>query len=459
MGVIREHWTSKIGFLFAAVGSAVGLGVLWKFPYTVGQNGGGLFLLAYILCVLLIGIPLFMGELLIGKYSQKAAITGIGSLSHNKPFWKLSGWFGVISSFLIMSFYSVVAGWGMSYVLMSITGFYKGLNQVQIQETFTLLSQSGGICLFWHFLFTLITMVIVFSGVKAGIEKWANVMTKSLFIILLILVFFSMRLEGFSKALHFIFYPNLSSFNLSSVLEALGLAFFTLSLGQGIMFSYGSYMKKEDKIFQMSLYVAGALIIIAILAALTVFPIVFTFNAKPSFGTGLIFQTLPFLFTKLPGSQLIAILFFVLFVFTAITSSVAFIEVVATNFMEMFFWERKKAVLTVACTTFIFGIPSVYAASGGFFIGWQDIYGSNFLDTMDNIVSVWIIPIGGLITTLFIGWRLDQKAVLSEVIEGSRASYNFWCVWHFAMKWIIPFMIILIILQKSGLVNFNYFFG
>ena len=454
MTEIREHWGSRLGFILAAVGSAIGLGVLWKFPYTVGQSGGGLFLFTYILCIVVIGIPVLIGELLLGRRSQRAAVGAFEVLSEGKPRWKIAGWFGVFSSFLIMSFYSVVAGWGMSYILMSLSGFYQKIPIEEIPEVFTKLSQSGSISLFWHFLFTLITGCIVLSGVRKGIEFWSKIMTRALFVILTGLFLYSISMKGFGKAAHFIFYPDWKVFRFSSVLEALGLAFFTLSLGQGIMISYGSYMRKKDNIPYMASTIAFAVIVASILAAMTIFPVIFTFGFEPQQGSGLIFRTLPYLFAQLPGSLVISTIFFTLFVFTALTSAIPFIEVVATNIMELADWPRKRAVLLVAAGTFLFGIPSALAFSHGLFSNWQEIYGHNFLDTINHFVSTWIIPIGGLLTALFIGWGLKRELAKEEFPLGRRWEI-FFRIWYFFMKWIIPLTIFLIILQKSGIINLD----
>ncbi|MDJ0651442.1 MAG: sodium-dependent transporter [Simkaniaceae bacterium] len=450
----REHWGSRLGFVLAAVGSAVGLGVLWKFPYIVGQNGGGLFLFSYILCVIIIGVPVLIGELLLGRHSQRAAVGAFEVLAPERPKWKIAGWFGVLSSFLIMSFYSVIAGWGMSYVLMSLSGFYQNLSSKEVSGVFDKLSHSGSITLFWHFFFTLITMGIVLSGVRKGIEFWSKIMTRALFVILLVLFLYGVSMDGFGKAAHFIFYPDVHQFKFSSVLEALGLAFFTLSLGQGIMISYGSYMRKKGNIPQLACIVGFSVVLVAILTAMTIFPVIFTFGFKPQQGPGLIFKTLPYLFAQLPGSLVISTIFFTLFVFTALTSAIPFIEVVATNIMELAHWPRKRAVLFTSAGMFLFGIPSAFSFSRNLFPNWQTIYGLNFLDTMDNFVSTWMIPIGGLLTALFMGWGLKREISLEEFPLG-RKWQTFFKIWHFLIKWIIPLTIFLIILQKSGVIHLD----
>jgi len=455
MSHTREHWGSRLGFVLAAVGSAIGLGVLWKFPYTVGNNGGGLFLFTYFLCVLVIGIPILIGELILGRRSQRAAVGAFTTLSENNPRWNIAGWLGVISSFLIMSFYSVIAGWGMSYILMSLSGFYHNLSSEEMAVVFDKLSHSGSITLFWHFLFTAITMSIVITGVRKGIELWSKIMTRALFIILFGLFLYSMTLDGFHDAVRFIFYPDFAEFKFSSALEALGLAFFTLSLGQGIMISYGSYMRRKENIPQMACIIGISVIVVAILAALTIFPVIFTFGFAPQQGAGLIFKTLPYLFAKLPGALIISTIFFTLFVFTALTSAIPFIEVVATNLMELIGWTRRRAVIVVACATFLFGVPSALSHSTSFFSAWPAIYGMTFLETIEMLVSVWIIPFAGLLTAIYIGWSLDKEIAKEEFLLNNRGKIFFY-LWRFFIKWVIPLTIILIILQKSGLVNFDH---
>lgn len=457
MNQVREHWSSRFGFIMASIGSAIGLGILWKFPYTVGENGGGLFLLSYFICLILVGIPLFIAELILGRSSQKAAIKAFEMHDKKGCGWKVAGWFGVLSSFLIMSFYSVIAGWGMSYVIMSLTGFYGTVSGPKLSEVFDILSESGGITLFWHFLFTLITTMIVMLGVRKGIEYWAKLMTKVLLILLTLLFLYALSLKGFGPAVRFIFLPKLGAFNFSSIIEALGLAFWTLSIGQGIMISYGSYMKREESIPQMAGIVAFSVIVVAILTALTIFPIVFTFDLPPQAGPGLIFKTMPALFDQLPGSLLLSTMFFSLFVFTALTSAIPLIEVVATNLMELIGWKRKKATLLVGLATFTLGVPSAFAGSHSFFPDWQEIYGMDFLKTVDHLVSIWIIPVGGLLTTLFVGWVMDKKILKNEFQFGMRFPFLM-KPWLFFIRWVVPVTIIIIILQSTGLVHFDTLF-
>ncbi|QVL56100.1 MAG: sodium-dependent transporter [Simkaniaceae bacterium] len=454
MNQTREHWTGRIGFLMAAIGSAIGLGILWKFPYTVGENGGGLFLLSYLICLVIVGIPIFIAEIILGRSSQRAAVGAYEYHDPKKGGWKVVGWFGVLASFLIMSFYSVIAGWGMSYILMSLNGFYQNMSGEEVAAAYGTLMESGDISLFWHFLFTLITTAIVLTGVRKGIERWAKFMTKALLALLVLLFLYTLTLDGFGKAVNFIFHPNAADFKLTSVIEALGLAFWTLSIGQGIMISYGSYMKRTNSIVQMSGIVAFSVIVVAVLAALVIFPVVFTFDLPPQAGPGLIFQTLPYLFAKLPGSLVLSTMFFSLFVFTALTSAIPLIEVVATNIMELKGLSRKKAAIFVGSATFLFGIPSAFSGTSTVFPDWTSIYGMDFLKTIDSLVSIWVIPVGGLLSAIFVGWVMDRKVSHSEFAYGSRVAYLYG-PWRFFMRWIVPLTIFIIIVQKSGLYDFD----
>ena len=454
MSQIREHWSSNLGFLMAALGSVVGLGLLWKFPYVVGENGGGVFLIIYFVCLFVIGAPIFIAELILGRSTQRAAINAFSASSHPESQWVLGGYLGVLASFLIMSFYSVIAGWGMSYILMSLTGFYTSSDTVDSIKTYNEISQSGPISVFWHFFFTLFTTVIVLSGVRKGIEKWAKIMTKLLLVLLVALFFYAATLKGFSKAAHFIFYPDMSTFTLSSAIEALGLAFWTLSVGQGIMISYGSYMKPSTSVVKMCAIVVMSVSVVAVLASLTIFPVVFTFDLKAQSGPGLIFQTLPNLFARLPGSIILSSAFFSLFVFTALTSAIPLIEVVATNLMELRGIGRRKAAIYVGCATFIFGIPSAYTFTDTIFPSWNIIYGMYFLKTIDTLVSTWIIPLAGLLTALFVGYKMKRKILLGEFTDNGKYNTLF-LIWIFFLRYIIPLTTLIIIVQKSGLYDFD----
>jgi neurotransmitter:Na+ symporter, NSS family len=454
--MVREHWSSKVGFILAAIGSTIGLGLLWKFPYVVGQNGGGAFLLAYFISILVIGVPMFIGEILMGRHAQRAAVGSFEvALGGRESSWGLGGYLGVLASFLIMSFYSVIAGWGLSYILMSLSGFMNTHTPDQINVAFEKLRGSASITMLWHFVFTGITMAIVMSGVREGIEYWSKIMVRILLVLLVLLFLFALTLPGFQKAFTFIFLPDWSSFKFSSLIEAVGLAFMTMSLGQGVMISYGSYLKKEESLVQMALIVAVCVIVAALLCALMIFPVIFSFHLPPDSGPSLVFKTLPYLFSQLPGTLILSTLFFFLFVFTALTSAVPLVEVVATNIMERYNIKRKNSVMWVSLATFVFGIPSAMAASGLLFPQWQSIFGLDFLETINQLVSIWIIPIAVLITAIFIGFVMDRQTLKEELSSDLVRYSGLFSLWLFFVRFVVPVLIILVILQKSGVFSFE----
>lgn len=450
----REHWGTRLGFLAATAGSAIGLGSLWKFPYSTGANGGGLFVLAYVLFTFFIGIPLFTAELIMGRHSQRSPVGAFSSLSNYSQNWKMVGWLSVLVNFLILSYYSVVAGWAVNYTLMSLNHFTSNKTPEQIGRTFETMYASGGINIFWFFIFMLMTVGVVYGGVRKGIEYWSRLLMPILLTILIILMIYSMTLSGFPKALHFIFYPDYSKLTASGMLEALGLSFYTLSVGMGIILTYGSYMRKQEDIPKTALTIGIVDVMISLMASLMIFPIIFTFGFEPAEGPGLLFKVMPVLFEKLPATLILSTLFFMLVVFTALTSTISIFEVQVATFIELFNWSRRKAVLWLGLAVFVFGIPSALSGTKAMFPDWEAIYGKTFFTTVDYVCSNWILPINGILTAFFAGWLLDAKLKEAEFIEGSRLSYLF-RPWAFLIKWVAPFAILLVILQKSGIIDLD----
>lgn len=453
----REHWGSRLGFILAAAGSAIGLGTLWKFPYVTGENGGGLFVLVYIFCTFFIGIPVFIAELTLGRRAQRAPVGVFSELSGSASPWKALGWLGVISSFLIMSYYSVIGGWGINYTLMSLVQPHHEITAEHVAAVFQKLESSGDISVFWHFVFTAITVAVVYPGVRQGLEYWSKFMTSGLLILLVALFFFSMTLDGFIPAVKFIFTPDFSKFKASGILEALGLSFFTLSLGQGIMLTYGSYMRSQDDIPRTGFIIGFMIIFAAILASLMIFPVIFSFGFPPEGGRGLIFKTLPLLFSKLPGSTIISTTFFTLFVFAALTSAMAFVEVVSATLIELTGWTRKRCVLLVGAACFIAGIPSALSGSHTLFANWDEIFGKSFFATVDDLVSIWFLPLSGLLISIYAGWVFDAAKCHEEYMSGTTMGW-FWKPWRFLLRWVAPIAILAIMLQQGGLINIDALF-
>ncbi len=449
----REHWGTRIGFIMAAAGSAIGLGSLWRFPYTVGENGGAAFVLLYALFTFFLGLPVFIAELILGRSSQKSAVLAYQGLSSEGSNWKMLGYLNILSCFIILGFYSVVSGWCLSYTLMSLTQFTKGKSPEEIRSVFGILAGSPGINVFWLFLFLAMNVGVVFSGVRKGIEKRSKIFMPILLIFLLFLFGYSLTFEGFPQAFRFILYPDFSKLTPVAILNALGMAFFTLSVGLGIILTYGSYMGPKEDIPRTSIIVAIMTFIVSIIAALMIFPIVFTFGFPPEGGPGLVFQTLPILFAKLPGEVILSTLFFSLLFFTAITSSISLLEMLVANFMEIFSWPRKKSALITATITFFIGIPCALSSSGALFPAWKSIYGLDFFDTLNYVTSNWMMPIAGLLTTLFVGWKMDRSVFEQELLKGTRWGYFLKPI-YFSVKWLAPFFVLLIILEQTGLIKF-----
>ncbi|MCH9627412.1 MAG: hypothetical protein S4CHLAM2_10510 [Chlamydiales bacterium] len=454
---MREHWGSRLGFILAALGSAIGLGTLWKFPYVTGDNGGGLFVVFYLIFTLILGIPLFIGELIIGRQAQRGAVGVFAHLSGESSPWRTVGWLGVAASFLILSYYCVVAGWGLNYLMLSLNQIYETRTAAEISGIFNILSSSGGISLFWAFVFLLMTFGVIFQGVRKGIELWSRILTIALLALLITLCLYATTLEGFGKAIDFLFHPHLHTIKPSGIIEALGLSLFTLSLAQGIIITYGSYLKSSEDVAKTALIVGIMVVVVSMITVLTIFPVIFTFDLPVHGGAGLIFETLPLLFKSLPGSMIVSTLFFTLFVFTALTSAMALLEVVVANLIDLYHWSRKKAVCCSTIAVFIFSIPSALAGSQDLFKDWLPMYGTNFFGTIDSLVSVWLLPIGGFLTALFIGWRLKRETVQDEFLKGTTLGYLFGG-WYFLIRWVAPVAVILIFLQKGGFINLDSLF-
>lgn len=439
----------------AAAGSAIGLGTLWKFPYITGENGGGAFFTVYLLATLLIGVPVFVAELIIGRSSERGAVLAFPTLDNPSTGWKFAGIAGVASSFLIMSYYSVLAGWGMNYAFMSLQQFWIGKSPEQIEQAFDILSKSGDITLFWHAIFTMITVYVVYHGIRNGIEYWSTIMTSSLLVLLVCLFAYNMSLDGFIPAAKFVLAFDTSKLKPSSILEALGLALFTLSLGQGVMITYGSYMRKEEDIPKTASIISSMVILISALCALSIFPIVFTANRPPEAGFGLVFKTMPLLFSQLPGALIISTLFFALFVFTALTSAIALVEVVVATIIEIYGWPRKKASIVVGLACFIFGLPSALSNTGLIFPNWELLYGKNFFETINSFVSNWLLPVGALMIALFTGYKMDKEKLRQEFSQSSNFGKLFE-IWHFFIRYIVPLSILLIMLQQAEIINIDH---
>lgn len=446
----HEHWGSRIGFLLASAGSAIGLGSLWRFPYVTGENGGGAFVLLYLLFTACIALPALIGEFILGRMSQRSSVLAYAEIGSSNN-WRILGWLSFLTTFLIVSYYNVVAGWTLNYALMSLVQFTKGKSPQEIQEAFSILYDAGDINLFWLLIYMLINVGVVLSGVRKGIERWSRILMPILFIILIGMFFFSITLPGFPKAFTFLMTPDFSKVTSTTVLTALGMSFFTISVGLGINVTYGSYLRENESIPKLSVLIAGMTTFVSIIAALMIFPIIFTYNFPPEGGPGLIFKTMPLLFSRMPASILLSTVFFLLVVFAALTSTIALLEVLVANVMEVFEWTRKKSVWVVSVAIFVMAIPSALAGSNTLFSAWKQIYGENFFDTLSSVTADWMMPIAALGSTLFIGWKIEKEARYREYIRPVDRNMFYW-LWNPLIKYFAPLSVIIILLQKAGLV-------
>lgn len=448
----HEHWSSKLGFIMATAGAAVGLGSLWKFPYVAGMSGGGAFVLLYVLFTFVIGLPVFIGELIIGRKTQKSSVLAFATLRKDGDNWRGLGWMNFMTTLLILSYYAVIAGWVLSYIFMSLNKFSDGKSPEQIQETFELLSSSPGISILWLGLYLLINLGIICSGIKKGIEHFAKILMPALFVILIGLFIYSITLPGFGKAFTFVFAPKFEALGTQGVLNALGMAFFTLSIGLGINITYGSYMQKKENIPNNAIIITAMTVFVSLIAALVIFPIVFTFGFEPTAGPGLIFKTLPLIFAQLPASVLLSTLFFALVLFAALTSTIALLEVLVANVIENFDIGRTKAAIYLTILLFVLGIPSALSGSGTLFPTWTTIYSKDFFATVDYISSNWMLPISALFTAIYMGWFTCKKELQHEFAQGTELGWAK-SPWFFMVKYIAPLLVIIIILQEAGLIK------
>lgn len=432
----RDGFSSKFGVIAAAAGSAVGLGNIWRFPYVVGENGGGAFLLIYLFFIVLIGIPIMTSELLIGRRAQRNAFRAFPTLAPKAPFFKIVGIMGVAAAFLILSFYGVVAGWTIEYIWLSISGQLVGKSSGELSALFQSFSESQFLPIFYLVIFMVLTAFIVARGIQNGIEKYTKILMPLLFAIILVLCVRSSTLEGAMAGLEFLFKPDFSKITGDVVLSALGQAFFSLSIGMGVIATYGSYISKKENLLGTAISVSFADTLIATLSGVAIFPAVFAFGIEPNAGPGLVFVTLPQVFNQMMGGAVFAIAFFILLLIAALTSSVSLLEVVVAYFTEELNLKRKKATIIAAVSI---------AALGSFCVVAPKLF-----DAFEWTSSNLLLPFGGLLIAIFVGWVMDKKAVKDELESHGKRVVVFNLL-MLIIKYIAPFAVALVFLQSLGL--------
>ena len=447
---IHGQWSSRWAFILAATGSAVGLGNIWRFPYITGTNGGGAFVLVYIICVIVFAVPIMMAEIMLGRRGRQSPINTMATLAEEENLssnWRLLGWMGVVAGFLILSFYSVVAGWVIDYIFRSGSGIFVISTDNEILDIFSSLLANPERLLMMHTTFMALTVIVVSMGVQSGLERAVKFLMPALFLLLIVMVGYAMSTSGFDQGVHYLFQPDFHNLTAKGVLAAMGQAFFSLSLGMGAIMVYGSYLPEKASIARTTLAIAIADTLVAIMAGLAIFPLVFTYGLDPqTSGPGLIFVTLPIAFGKMPYGQFFGTTFFILLLFAAWTSSISLLEPAVAWLVENRGLTRARASALAGLTAWILGIGSVLS-----FNRWENykLFDKTYFDIMDYLTSNIMLPIGGLLLSVFSVWLMKKSSSIEELQMGEGIGYK---CWYFAVRYIAPLGVLIIFLQATGII-------
>lgn len=449
---IHGQWSSRWAFVLAATGSAVGLGNIWKFPYITGENGGGAFVLVYLVCISLIGIPIMMAEILLGRRGRRSPINTMRHLAQEEGrhgVWRYLGWLGILAGVLILSYYSVIAGWALAYLVRTGSGVFTGLTADGVNNIFYSLVADPERLLAWHTLFLTMTMVVVARGVRSGLEQAVRYLMPLLLVLLLVLVGYAMNSGAFQQGLGFLFNPDFSKLSPNSVLIAMGHAFFTLSLGMGAIMVYGSYLPRHVSITHATFTIAAADTLVALLAGMAIFPIVFAHGLTPGAGPGLIFQTLPIAFGHMPGGEFFGAVFFLLLVFAAWTSAISLIEPLVAYLVENLRMTRVQATALAGGLAWFLGLGTIFSFniwSGGRYKLW----GMTFFDLLDYLTVNIMLPLGGLLIVIFAAWMMRRESVMSELGVKDGPLFR---LWYLVSRYVTPVAVLLIFLHAIGVLQ------
>ena len=432
----RGVWGSKIGFILAAAGSAIGLGNIWRFPTVAGSNGGAAFVLVYLACVFLIGVPVMVAELSIGRRTRSDPV-GAFKILAPQTLWKLLGGLGVLTGFMILSAYSVVAGWILHYIFLTVNGLLTAVDTEHIKDTFSTFVADGPTVILCHFFFMAFSVLIVAGGIEKGIERTSKVLMPVLGLLLVLLVIRSVTLPGALTGINFYLNPDFSKVNLNVVMAALGQAFFSLSLGMGAMITYGSYLSKNDNLVSSAIFVSLADTLIAFVAGFAIFPALFSSGLSPMAGPGLMFLVLPEIFNAIPFGQLFGTTFFFLLAIAALTSTISLLEVVVAYSIDQLGWTRKRGALVIGVIVFLWGVPSALSnGSVPFLSGFMDIIFLYFAEVS--------LALGALLICVFVGWLWGVDNALEEIKIGY-PNFRLAPVWSFLVRFACPIAITVIL--------------
>ena len=446
----REHWGSRIGFILAAAGSAVGLGNIWRFPYMTGENGGAAFVIVYLGCVFFIGLPLLINELALGRASGKNVVGAFRETHHPKTPFVLIGFFCIAACFLVLTYYSVIAGWTIGYAISSLAN---------IQPKFEQFAANPWIVIPLFGLFMLMTIVIVARGIHEGIERWAEILMPLLLIMICVVIVRSLTLEGAFAGVEYYMKPNFSKIHSQVVPKALGQAFFSLSVGWGLMITYGSYMEKNDNIVSDATWVVIADTLVAILGGFMVFPAVFAFGMHPDQGTALTFKTLPAVFAKMPAGWLFGCIFFLLLTIAALTSTISMLEVPVSYLIDEKRTRRKVAAWIVGILAFLFGIPSALSTGAVDAFTRLSLFGhTGVIAVLDYLIGTLLIILIALLCSIYVGWVWGPKNAVKEICSGCPrftepliGPLSLADIWVFMIRFVCPLFIILVLLDAVGI--------
>jgi NSS family neurotransmitter:Na+ symporter len=429
------HWSSRFTFLMASVGFAVGLGNIWRFPYVTGENGGAAFVLVYLTCAFGIGVPILIAELLIGRRGQgspPSAMANLATANGRSPHWKVVGGMGLLAAYTIEIVYAVVVGWVLWYLFKAITTGFAGVDATMAEAEFAAVLDNNLGMLFWTLVGLTITGLIIYAGVKDGIERAVNVMMPLLFALLLGLAVYNYFAGGFDQAVQWLFTPDFSKIGFGTVLAAIGQAFFSIGVGMAGMMVYGSYLPKSISISHSVLIIVIADTGVALLAGLVIFPAVFHHGLDPAAGAGLIFQTLPVAFAQMPGGYLFSVLFFTMLSVAGITSMVGLVESVNAWLEDRFGMPRHKSALLVVGSVACFSVLSILSYN---VLSQYNLGDRNFNDTMDFFSNQILLPLGGLFIAVFAGWGMHSSATRDELTSLTAGTY---ALWHFLIRFVVP---------------------
>ncbi|MBK1731834.1 sodium-dependent transporter [Thiococcus pfennigii] len=441
---IHGMWSSRLAFILAATGSAVGLGNIWRFPYTAGEYGGGAFVLVYLICVAAIGIPIMMAEIMLGRRGRQSPINTMLALARQEgrtEAWQLLGWLGIVCGFLILSFYSVIAGWTMAYVVRAAAGVFHGADAAAIAAAFDGFVADPERLLAWHTIFMVMVVLVVARGVASGLERAVRFLMPALFVLLVALVGYAMTTDHFAAGLSFLFRPDFSKLSGEGILSAMGQAFFSLSLGMGAIMIYGSYLNSQASIARNTVIIAGLDTLVALLAGLAIFPIVFAQGLAPEQGTGLVFKVLPIAFGQMPGGQLFGTVFFLLLVFAAWTSAISLLEPMVAWLVENLSLGRVRASVLAGMTVWLLGVACLLSLNV-----WSEItvFGLGFLALFDFLTANILLPLGGLLIAVFAGWVLSRAASVDEFAMGEGLGYR---LWRLLIRFVAPIAVAIVFLH------------